>query len=396
MRRRALGLGLAVVLLLGTLPAQAHDPSADLDRVRQELADLEAKIDGSKSESRKVGQQLAAAEERLVAALELVSAAQAKVDAKQGEIDVAEARFAELTADLALIETRLTNTRAELAKTEELLQRQAMEMYMDAATSSGAVMLAVSSGADLTVGLAYVDGLAGDSEDLMDSFEILKRDEERQQSDVEASRVALNAELVDLEEQRGILAAELAKVEDLRHEAEDELAEAQALLDRIRQEIAGYEQHKNSLEEDAARLQRELASRQSTGGSNPGVLSWPVAGNVSSPFGYRIHPIFGTRKLHTGIDISAGAGTPIKAAGSGTVLIAGGYGGYGNAVVIDHGGGLATLYAHQSSLAVSNGQKVDKGQVIGYVGCSGFCTGPHLHFETRESGVPVDPMKYLG
>jgi murein DD-endopeptidase MepM/ murein hydrolase activator NlpD len=77
-------------------------------------------------------------------------------------------------------------------------------------------------------------------------------------------------------------------------------------------------------------------------------------------------------------------------------LIAGGYGGYGNAVVIDHGGGLATLYAHQSSLAVSNGQKVEKGQVIGYVGCSGFCTGPHLHFETRERGVPVDPMKYLG
>jgi murein DD-endopeptidase MepM/ murein hydrolase activator NlpD len=271
-----------------------------------------------------------------------------------------------------------------------------MEMYMDAATSSGAVMLAVSSGADLTVGLAYVDGLAGDSEDLMDSFEILKRDEERQQSDLEASRVALDAQLADLEEQRSVLAAELAEVEDLRHQAEDELAEAQALLDRIRNEIAGYEQHKNSLEEDAARLQRELASRQSTGGSNPGVLAWPVAGAVSSPFGYRIHPIFGTRKLHTGIDISASSGTPIKAAGSGVVLIAGPYGGYGNAVVVDHGGGLATLYAHQSTLAVSNGQKVDAGQIIGYVGCSGFCTGPHLHFETRENGVPVDPMKYLG
>jgi len=117
---------------------------------------------------------------------------------------------------------------------------------------------------------------------------------------------------------------------------------------------------------------------------------------VTSAFGYRTHPIFGTKRLHTGIDIGVGYGTPILAAESGVVILSGGYGGYGNAVVIDHGGGLSTLYAHQSSIAVGNGARIARGDVVGYVGCTGYCTGAHLHFETRENGSPVDPMKYLG
>ncbi len=120
-----------------------------------------------------------------------------------------------------------------------------------------------------------------------------------------------------------------------------------------------------------------------------------MRGSISSPFGYRVHPILGTRKLHTGVDFSAASGAAIAAAGDGVVVIAGPYGGYGNAVVIDHGGGLATLYAHQSAVRVSRGATVSRGQTIGAVGCTGLCTGPHLHFETRENGVPVDPMRYL-
>ena len=118
-------------------------------------------------------------------------------------------------------------------------------------------------------------------------------------------------------------------------------------------------------------------------------LTWPVSGPITSPFGMR----WGS--LHPGIDIGAGAGTPIHAAASGRVLVAGYSGGYGNLIVIDHGNGLATAYAHQSSLAAALGQEVSQGQVIGYVGSTGFSTGPHLHFEVRVSGSPVDPMGYL-
>lgn len=126
-----------------------------------------------------------------------------------------------------------------------------------------------------------------------------------------------------------------------------------------------------------------------TGAPSSSGLIWPVSGSITSPFGMR----WGS--LHPGLDIGAGMGTPIKAAGAGRVLVASYDGGYGNLVVIDHGNGLATAYAHQSQLAVSVGQQVGQGQVIGYVGSTGFSTGPHLHFEVRVNGSPVDPMGYL-
>lgn len=127
-----------------------------------------------------------------------------------------------------------------------------------------------------------------------------------------------------------------------------------------------------------------------------GKLGWPCAStNLTSYFGYRVHPIFGTRKLHSGMDVGAGTGTPIYAAGNGVVIESGWTGGYGKAVIIDHGGGVATLYAHSSELYVYPGQKVKRGQLIAAIGSTGFSTGPHLHFEVRVNGVPVDPLTYL-
>jgi murein DD-endopeptidase MepM/ murein hydrolase activator NlpD len=119
-----------------------------------------------------------------------------------------------------------------------------------------------------------------------------------------------------------------------------------------------------------------------------------VSGPISSPFGPRCLPN-GDCSFHPGVDIAVGPGTPIKAAASGTVIYAGWMEGYGNFVVIDHGNHLATAYAHQSTIAVANGVSVAQGQVIGYSGCTGYCFGPHLHFEVRVNGSPVDPLRYL-
>ena len=116
---------------------------------------------------------------------------------------------------------------------------------------------------------------------------------------------------------------------------------------------------------------------------------------ITSPYGYRIHPIYGTSRLHTGIDYGASEGTPIRASADGVVVSASWFGGYGNATIIDHGGGIATLNGHQSSMSVSAGQKVTQGQTIGRVGCTGDCTGPHTHFEVRVNGDPVNPANYL-
>jgi murein DD-endopeptidase MepM/ murein hydrolase activator NlpD len=120
-----------------------------------------------------------------------------------------------------------------------------------------------------------------------------------------------------------------------------------------------------------------------------------VAAPVTSEFGWRVHPIFGTRRLHAGIDLGAPTGTPIYAAAAGVVIQAGVQNGYGNAVIISHGNGLSTLYGHQSKIAVSAGQSVARGDLIGYVGSTGNSTGPHLHFEVRENGTAVNPRLHL-
>jgi murein DD-endopeptidase MepM/ murein hydrolase activator NlpD len=126
-----------------------------------------------------------------------------------------------------------------------------------------------------------------------------------------------------------------------------------------------------------------------------GRMSYPSNGPITSGFGWRVHPVLGYSRFHSGTDFGAEYGTPIRAADRGTVIFAGEYGGYGNAVVIDHGNGLTTLYGHASALYVQEGQVVQRGQVLAAVGSTGLSTGPHLHFEVRQNGEPVDPIAYL-
>ena len=164
----------------------------------------------------------------------------------------------------------------------------------------------------------------------------------------------------------------------------EQLASIQQSKEEYLHEVAGLQASYGAV---SAQIQ---ASGSSTYDSTPSAsgLIWPVSGPVVSPFGMR------WGRLHAGIDIGVGYGTPIHASASGTVIFAGWMGGYGNFVIVDHGGGLSTGYAHQSSIAVGGGS-VSQGQVIGYVGCTGHCFGPHLHFEVRINGSPVDPLGYL-
>jgi murein DD-endopeptidase MepM/ murein hydrolase activator NlpD len=153
-------------------------------------------------------------------------------------------------------------------------------------------------------------------------------------------------------------------------------------------EIDSLQAASNALAARIRAAQTDNGSPTTTTPSSAGLI-WPVNGPITSPFGWR------WGRMHQGIDIGVPTGTPIHAAAAGTIIYCGWEEGYGNLVVIDHGGNLATAYAHQSAIAVTCGQYVDQGQVIGYVGCTGHCTGPHLHFEVRVNGEPVDPMGYL-
>jgi murein DD-endopeptidase MepM/ murein hydrolase activator NlpD len=400
MRRRA-GASVAVLaalsLALGWLTPARAATSSDLDGVRREIAALDDKIRDARAGATEAGRAVAAARDRVAAVVSELEARQAEIDTLRERIGEEQARLAVLEAELTVLRTALASTRSEIVAATVRLQAQAVDLYIEATSSTGISMLYLDSATEVAVSLAYAEDVSGQTEELINGFEALRRAEERQVAEVETTTVAVSAGLELLHDEESRLGEKVAEVERLRRDAERELADARTLLDRINREISQAEQHKEGLQADAARLEREIRARAKAAASSerPGTLAWPINGRVSSPYGYRIHPILGTRRLHTGVDIDGGSGTPIRAAGAGTVILAGSWGGYGNAVVIDHGGGLTTVYAHQSRIAVSRNGKVAKGDTIGYVGCTGYCTGPHLHFETRVNGTPVDPMRYL-
>jgi murein DD-endopeptidase MepM/ murein hydrolase activator NlpD len=199
-----------------------------------------------------------------------------------------------------------------------------------------------------------------------------------------------------------VISARAAQVRETRNAlvgARDSLAVSKehklVALSTLSEQERAEASEMDALQASSAALAAQIRAAQASSAGSPTAtpssagLIWPVSGPVTSPFGWR------WGRMHEGIDIGVGYGTPIRAAASGTVIYCGWEGGYGNLVVIDHGGNLATAYGHQSSIAVSCGQQVAQGEVIGYVGCTGHCFGPHLHFEVRIGGSAVDPLGYL-
>lgn len=177
--------------------------------------------------------------------------------------------------------------------------------------------------------------------------------------------------------------------------------EQQQLVGRLSTDRQAIDAAETQLEKDSQNL--EILIRQRLGNQTPipnryqggGRFQRPSVASISSPYGWRIHPITRRRRLHTGIDFAGNYGSSITAAEAGNIIFAGWYGGYGNTVIVDHGKGITTLYGHTSRIVVKEGQNVERGQAIAAVGSTGFSTGPHLHFEVRENGRPVDPRPYL-
>lgn len=196
--------------------------------------------------------------------------------------------------------------------------------------------------------------------------------------------------------QRNVVAQQVYELENLTAAEE---ARLQALIIEKQREDALAVEHAKLAACQARRAAAVAAGLPAPkcipGLGGPVQFAWPVRGPITSPFGMRVDPVTGQYQLHSGIDIGADYGVPITASADGSVIYAGWYGGYGNAIIIDHGGGWSTLYAHCSAMYVSPNQPVRQGQVIGAVGATGWATGPHLHFEIRRNGVPLDPLSKL-
>jgi murein DD-endopeptidase MepM/ murein hydrolase activator NlpD len=337
-----------------------------------------------------------------------IAAASARIRVLEQEVGDVSRRLAPLEQELRLRELRLNRLNALYdAQTQRFhfLRRQ----YQIALARLNARLVAIYESDEPDTFALLLS--AGSFTDMIDAVDYVRRigDEDRRIADVvgiakakakvarERTRLALDR----VRQEARVLAVRVSQARRLRDElvaGRQQLAGARArkreslgdLSEQERQELGEIV----ALQQVSAQLAARIRAAQSqapaadTTPSSAGFI-WPVSGPVTSPFGWR------WGRMHEGIDIGAPSGTPIHAAAAGTVIIAGWVGGYGNLVVIDHGGGLATAYGHQSGLAVGYAAQVAQGDVIGYVGCTGHCFGPHLHFEVRVNGAPVDPLGYL-
>ena len=200
-----------------------------------------------------------------------------------------------------------------------------------------------------------------------------------------------------LESHESKMVGMLQNMELKQKDLEVSRGEMSRLKSKLQQDTKSLEKQIDDLNKYADKIAADIRKKQSGGKYTGGKMAWPAPGytRITSPYGYRIHPILKTKKLHTGIDIGIPSGKSVVAAGAGTVIHSDWLGGYGKVIMIDHGGGIVTLYAHNSSLVVKEGDKVKQGDVVSKAGSTGMSTGPHLHFEVRKNGEYVDPIPWV-
>ena len=384
---------LSGVVLCGTpayIMAEDEDLINQLDSIQQQVNQQNAAKADAETVIGSVSEQLRQIEEQL-----------RQATAELGTIK--EQRVA-VENDITLNERQLAEAQKRLEGRESVFYKRVRDIYINGR-------------------LSYLDVVIGskDFSDFANRLEVLKRiidsditlinEIKKERVEIEAHKQKLEADRAKLVELEKSALAKQAEIEQKKAERNVVLQKAQndraTAMQAIEELNASSAQVSAMLKERqaarAAAAAAAAAAAQSSGGQvasdnwvqGTGQLGWPVSGEITSPYGYRVHPIWGTTIYHSGIDIGVDEGTPVHAADGGVVVWSGWMGGYGYAVVIDHGNGLSTLYGHNSELAVDEGQSVAKGQVISYAGSTGNSTGPHVHFEVRVNGDPVDPMGYL-
>lgn len=392
----------AMVLLLGATAAVAQE-DADPAELSNQLDEANRMLDQARTGAGIVRQQvgdaqaqLAEADSRLYALTDQLRAREAELAAATEAHDAARARTAAAQEKLDEVTVRLEETRARLDRDETRFGDRVAAAYKYGGNLQMAEALLSSDDiAELVQTGYYVRSVLDDDKKLIDRVADETRTIAAQRREADLLRDTLATEQAAADRGRREVERATEVQRELTEMVAAERANRQSLLTRLESDLASYTQLVAAYEAESARLATELAnSRWRAAAPGPGGLLWPTDGRAGSGYGYRTHPIFGTRRMHTGVDVSGPTGQPIIAAAEGLVVSAGWRGGYGMAVVIDHGGGLATLYAHQSRLLVSQGQVVGAGQHIGDIGSTGQSTGPHLHFEIRQDGVPQDPMAW--
>ena len=373
---RGKGLNLALSLLISL----SVTGTALADDLEDQLADLQRQAEEQQAKTNEASAKVESVSERLRQIQEELRVATAEYKEVKGQLDSVEDKISDNTE-------LLQKTEADLKVKNKKLQQRVRDIYINGQISYVDVLFGAKDFADLMTRMDVLKRIIKHDYDL-----IMKVKEEK--ATVENTRAQLEKDKAEAEVLVADAQAKKAKVED--KESEQQVLLDQAIYDRDTSERM-YEEIMAASQEVANMIRRSQMSSAGYSGAPAGAggMIWPISGPITSEFGWRTHPIFGTARFHSGLDIGGDYGMPIYAAAGGTVIYAGWISGYGNAVIIDHGGGVTTLYGHNDSLNVSEGENVAQGQVIAMCGSTGNSTGPHCHFEVRENGEPVSPYGYL-
>ncbi|QGG49234.1 murein hydrolase activator EnvC family protein [Heliorestis convoluta] len=376
------GTALLSTLLLPGLGYQGQGIAMadELTQRRQEQNQIQQQIDRARSELAAKKQE----ERTILGRLDIVAR----------EITQTERAIAELNQQMETVQKQINLAQKELEAAQQrheeqlgLLKMRIRDMYINGNVSYVEVLLEATHIVDFLTRLDLMEKIVEQDAKLIRQIE----EEER----------AIAAHKADLEFRKNELNTLKSNAEAEKRRLVEQSQEHQRLLQEVTSQKEVVEQMLDDLERTSRQLQsiiQNLQAQQNRArmGSGPMVFPLPHNARVTSAYGGRMHPVLRTERFHTGVDFAASSGTPILAAQTGVVIFAGNSGGYGNTVIIDHGGGTSTLYAHMSVIGVREGQTVQKGARIGAVGSTGWSTGPHLHFEVREKGHPVNPMPYIG
>lgn len=384
MRTLRLAATSLIVALVAALisPAQSADADARSrrDEIRNQKAQLASELDASEASEAQLLEAAAALDDKVLAQAARVEAARQAVAAAEAEV----AGAAQAAADTKVLMDGLTAALVE----------RAVQSFIDPGNNDLGAMVESSDLAETSRKRALLDSVAADEDDLIDELGAVEEDFEVQRAAAEAAREKAAARRAETETQLTSLRA--ARAEQARLAAAVSTRQRELLAEI--EVLAGEDSEVTRIiAEDAAAAERarQATAQVSGSGGSPnlsrgsGGCIWPTRGRVTSEYGSR------WGRLHAGIDISAPTGTPIWAAADGVVIFAGTQGGYGNTVIVDHGGGFSTLYAHQSRIGARQGQSVSAGDTIGAVGSTGRSTGSHVHFETRYDGSPRNPRGCL-
>mgnify|MGYP003588824586 CR=1 FL=1 len=375
MLRKFLTAVLTLLLILSQLTVTFAD---SIDDKKAELEEAQQKVQQADAVRQQARAKADEANNRMK---EIVS----QLTKLQMEINELQQKADKLQKDMDENQRILEEKKRQMEGRMKIYRQRLRDIYINGQINYLDVLLGAKDFNDFAGRMFLLQKIIAGDLDLVETVRREANEIQSRQNLLTRQMAEIKKDKADLDKKRG--EAEQVKEEraQLLYKAEEEKRQKDADYDRLN---AISENIKNMLQN----MERS-SSMPSQGGT--GKFIWPCTGPITSYAGWRTHPVFGTTRYHSGMDIAVDTGTPIKAADSGTVVYSGWMGGYGYAVMIDHGGGLVTIYGHNSELNCSEGQAVSQGQVISYAGSTGWSTGPHCHFEVRLHGEVVDPLNYL-